>query len=234
MNAKIAALQKWINAKGHKPQLIEDGVGGPKTRQALYDVFANRAALPITAQQEAAFASRLGGTVKQLRAVSVVESAGGAYLPSGHSKALWERHYFFKRWQIRIPLISDPSPGGYTLDADRDGLNDSWEKLCEAAMLNPIAAFESASFGKFQIMGAWWERLGYNSSLDFAWSMRDSEAGHYEALVRYIERFGLLSAFRALSSNPDACRPFAKGYNGGGYEKYAYHQKLAAEMRRQG
>jgi len=160
------------------------------------------------------FADRLGCSVAQLSAVAAVESGGGAFFTSGHPKILWERHYFFKRLQIRIPFISDPSPGGYTMVANRNGVNDSWEKLADAAMRAPGWAFESCSWGKFQIMGAWWEKLGYPSAAEFAWSMRESEAGHYEAFVRYVETFGLVPAIRAVDGNPMNARPFAKGYNG--------------------
>lgn len=234
MNPKVEALQAWLNTKGWKPQLVVDGLPGPATRSALYGIFANRHAPAITPNEMEVLAQRLGGTVGQIKVVAAVESSGGGFLETGHPKILWERHYFWKRLQVKIPLISDPSPGGYTLDADRDGRNDSWEKLVEGAMRAPAWAFESASWGKFQVMGAWWEKLGYRSAADFAWSMRESEAGHYEALVRYIENFGLTGAFQALSSRPDDCRAFAKGYNGRGYEKYGYHQNLAAAMRRFG
>lgn len=218
---------------GHKPTLVVDGAGGPLTRLALWTMFSNRRAPSVSDGEIEAYARRLGGTVAQVRAVAQVECAGSGFLETGHPKILWERHYFFKRLQIKVPLVSDPAPGGYTLDADKDGRNDSWEKLIEAAMRAPAWAFESASWGKFQVMGAWWQKLGYSSAIDFAWSMRQSESGHYEAMVRYIERFGLVLAFRALSSSPEACRAFAKGYNGKGYERFAYHQKLAAAMRRQ-
>ena len=160
-----------------------------------------------------------------------VESGGAGFLPSGHPKILWERHHFWKRLQLAAPLISNPKPGGYTLDANRNGVNDSWEKLAEAAMHAPAWAIESCSWGRFQVMGFWWKPLGYASAIDFAWSMRESEAGHFEALVRYIQHNKLAGAFRALSSDPEACRAFAKGYNGPGYRKFSYHQKLAEAMR---
>lgn len=232
MNPKVAALQEWLNIMGHKPQLVVDGIGGPATETALYVMFSNRDAPAVGDNHIAEYAARMGGTVAQVRAVAEVECAGSGFFDSGHPKILWERHFFWKRLRLKIPLISDPAPGGYTMDADKDGRNDSWEKLCAAAMRGPAWAFESASWGKFQVMGAWWEKLGYGSAIEFAWSMRESEAGHYEALVRYIERFGLRGPFRRLSSNPEGCRDFAKGYNGPKYEKFGYHQKLAAAMRR--
>lgn len=230
MNPKLAALQTWLNAKGWKPQLVVDGLPGPKTREALIGIFANRNAPTVTDTEMAGFAARLGGTLKQMRAVAAVESGGSGFLVTGQPKILWERHHFWKRLQLNLPLISNPKPGGYTLDADKDGVNDSWEKLAEAAMYAPAWAIESCSWGKFQVMGFWWEKLGYESAIDFAWSMRESEAGHFEALVRYIQFNRLAPAFRALSADPETCRAFAAGYNGSGYRKFDYHTKLARAM----
>lgn len=230
MNPKLAALQTWLNAKGWKPQLVVDGLPGPATREAFMGIFANRAAPAVTEPELAAFAARLGGTLKQIRAVAAVESGGSGFLHTGHPKILWERHHFWKRLQLAAPLISNPKPGGYTLDANRNGVNDSWEKLTEAAMHAPAWAIESCSWGKFQVMGFWWKPLGYASAIDFAWSMRESEAGHFEALVRYIQHNKLAGAFQALSADPETSRAFARGYNGRRYEDFDYHTKLARAM----
>ncbi len=226
----LARFQAWLNA--HGANIGVDGKPGPRTRQAILDVFSNLKAEPITGAQESIFAARLGGTVKQLRAVAKVESSGGGWNDDGQPKALYERHYAWRRLRLNIPLLSNPAPGGYTIDADRDGINDSWEKVADMALRNPIVAFESASFGKFQIMGAWGPKLGYANAIEFAYSMVGSERGHYEALVRYIEVFGLKAAFQALSTDPVSCRAFAKGYNGPAYWKAnpPYNVRLARAM----
>jgi hypothetical protein len=220
-------FQRWLNA--HGASIVEDGKPGPATRSATFAVFTNRNAPTVTPAQIAGFATRLGGSTKQVNAVGTVESAGGGYNDQGQPKALYERHYAWKRLRIVIPLLSNPTPGGYTLDADKDGINDSWEKVADMAMRDPIVGFESASFGKFQVMGAWATKLGYANAIEFAYSMVHDEAAHYEALVRYIEVFGGRDKFRALSGNPAACRPFAEFYNGKGQK--GYDQRLAGAMR---
>lgn len=230
-------FQYWLNTRGAKSAttnrmgrpIAEDGKPGPDTRQAILSVFSNRQAPAVSPAEILAFATRLGGTTKQMRAVASVESAGSGFNEQGQPKALYERHYAWKRLRILLPLLSNPKPGGYTLDADKDGINDSWEKIADMAMRNPLVAFESASFGKFQVMGAWATKLGYPNAIEFAHSMVQSEAAHYEALVRYIEQFGLVHAFRALSTSPAACRPFAVGYNGRGQK--GYDTRLARAMR---
>lgn len=231
MNVKIAALQEYLNARGHKPQLVVDGVPGPATRQAIFDTFRNRAALSVTDQDIRRFAQRLDATPRQIRAVASVESGGSGWDASGMLKCLYERHYGWKRFQIIVPLLSNPAPGGYTIDADHDGTNDSWEKVADAALTfgEPAKAFECASWGSFQIMGAWWEKLGYSSVIDFVWRLSRSEAEHYEAFIRYIERFGLIDALRKVDGNPMNCLALARGYNGKGQK--GYDGRIAAAFR---
>lgn len=234
MNSKIAALQSWLNLKGLTPPLVIDGIPGPRTRQGIFDLFRNRAAPAVTEQDIARFAQRLSVTPRQIKAVASVESAGGGWDNGGLLKCLYERHYGWKRFRIHSVLLSNPSPGGYTIDADRDGINDSWEKVADAALTfrEPAKAFECASWGKFQIMGAWWEKLGYSSSPEFVWRLSRAEVEHYEAFVRYIERFGLIDALRRVDGNPENCRALAKGYNGSAYARYGYHTRIAAAYRK--
>ena len=222
-------LQQWLNWRG--ANLVVDGRGGPATRSAILNVFVNPKAPAVTSLDIAQVAARLGGTPRQVAAVAKVESAGGGWDNAGRLKCLYERHYFWRRLRVLIPVLSNPTPGGYTVDADRDGINDSWEKVADAAMRNPIAAFESASWGKFQIMGAHAKSLGYSNAIEFVWALSRSEAAHYDALAKFIEVNGLRTAFKQLSTNPDHCRAFAKGYNGSGYEKGGYHRKLAEAMK---
>ena len=62
--------------------------------------------------------------------------------------------------------------------------------------------------------------------------MAKSEGEHLEAVVRFIEKNGLAPALRRCKAGvPDSCRDFAKAYNGAGYEKNAYHRKMAEALR---
>lgn len=238
----LAGFQQWLNAHGARNSLSGlpikvDGLKGNETRSAIFGVFANPNAPAVTELQIAQSAVRLGCSTNQLKAVAQVESAGGGFLPGGLPKALYERHYFWKRLKIKIPFLSDPTPGGYTLDADKDGLNDSWEKIADAAMIDPISAFESASFGKFQIMGAWagvrdkagTPRMGYANAIEFAYALSRSEAAHYDALTRFIVMNDLQDELRRLSVDAADCLPFARGYNGP--KQKGYDARLAGAMR---
>ncbi len=230
MSDKIAALQQFINARGVTPPVVVDGQPGPATRAGFIEAFRNRHATPVTAADIALFAARLGGTMRQMATVGAVESGGSGWDNAGLLTCLFERHYAFKRVGFAIPFLSDPKPGGYTVDIDHDGINDSWEKLADLAMKTSAGlALECASFGKFQIMGANWKPLGYRSVVDFVWGMTGSEAAHYEALVRYIEINQMQPAFRAISDDPRDCLAFARGYNG--KNQQGYDGRLAQQHR---
>lgn len=223
MNTDQRAFQHWLNE--HGASLVEDGKYGPATRSAVLATFSNVSAPAVTETDILTLASRLGCSTKQIKAVASVESAGGGYDKNGRPKILFERHYFHRLTlgKFSTTPFSAPTRGGYS--------EDSWQKLADACACDPWAAFQSASWGKFQVMGAHWNALGYLSPWSMAWTMRQDEFGHYEALARFVEHFGLVEALRALSTDPDDCRAFASRYNGPAYAVNNYHVKLAEAMR---
>lgn len=218
----VAAFQRWLN--DHGAALTVDGKGGPMTRAAILHVFTNTDAPGASEGDIAAFAAELGCSLKQLQAVARVESAGGGFTKDGRPKILFERHYFWRLTQGKFPMSdwNQSKGGGYGLD--------SWTKLCMAACQDPDAAFSSASWGKFQIMGAHWSALGYPSPVAMAFTMTRSEADHYEALVRFIKANKLADEMRALSTSPKDCEAFAAAYNGPNFRKFDYAGKLARAM----
>jgi len=203
-----------------------DGMFGPVSTGALLSSFVNTNAPAVTAEQMAGFANRLGCTLRQLQAVATVESAGAGFDNQGRPKILFERHWFHRltHGDHSPALYSSPQWGGYDIS--------SWTKLAAACAVDPDAAFASCSWGKFQVMGFHWSTFGFASSYALARSTVKSEAAHYELLARFIEKHRLNDALRALSRDPDDCRPFAEGYNGSGYARNHYHSKLAAAMER--
>jgi hypothetical protein len=202
-----------------------DGVFGPISRGALIAAFTNTRAPAISPEEVVGYAAILGCTAKQLNAVAAVESSGSGFDGVGRPKILFERHLFHRLTQGKwTPApFSEPISGGYS--------DDSWAKLTAACGKDPDAAFSSCSWGKFQILGAHWSKLHYDSPFGLAQSCVRSEAAQYELLVRFIETFGLSDELRALSADPDTCRPFAKAYNGPLYERNSYHRKLAQAMK---
>lgn len=201
-----------------------DGMWGPASRAGLLAKFTNLNAAAVTENDIVAFARRLGCTPKQIRAVATVESGGAAFDSQGRPKILYERHLFHRltAGKYSVSPFSNPAYGGYG--------EDSWIKLTYACGKNPSAAFSSCSWGRFQVLGSHWRKLGYASPFELAHSTVLSEAAHYELLVRYCEKFNLIQAIRALSNNPETCRQFAELYNGPAYERNSYHRKLARAM----
>lgn len=213
----IKELQAIIGVKA-------DGIFGPISSGALLSFFVNLRAPAITEREELAFAERLGCTLRQLRAVASVESAGSGFDSQGRPKILFERHWFHRltHGEHSPALYSFPRYGGYGIS--------SWTKLAAACAVDPDSAFASASWGKFQVMGFHWSTFGFADSFTLARSTVKSEAAHYELLALYIEKHGLLDELRALSRDPDDCKGFAAGYNGPNYARNHYDAKLAAAM----
>ena len=214
----IPELQRQIGTNA-------DGIWGPASRAALVARFVNRAAAAITPGQMQGFADRLGVSLRQLAAVASVESSGGGFDAAGRPKILFERHVFHRRTDGRWTpaAFSNPQRGGYG--------EGSWKKLAFACGRDPDAAFASASWGKFQVMGFHADALGYSSSFALALSTTVSEAAHYDLLCQFIEVNGLALPMRAISVDSRDCRAFALAYNGPAYAQNSYDVKLAKAMR---
>lgn len=215
----IVDLQKAIGTKA-------DGIWGDGSRKALLNTFTNPTAAKLTQAEAKTFAARLKVSVKQLQAVATVEAAGSGFDKNGRPKILFERHKFHKYTggKYSVCAFSNPVAGGYN--------ESSWDKLLGAVVTGAVdAAFMACSWGKFQVLGEYWDDFGYASPFALAFSMVSSETAHYELLCHYIDHFKLQDEMAALSTNPETCRAFAKAYNGAGYVKFDYHNKLAAAMK---
>ena len=234
MNKDIAFLQQWLNNHSNS-NLAVDGIAGTLTRSAFILCFVNKNAKAVTEDELLQLARELGDTdTKRIKAVSKVESGGSGWFDSGLPKILYERHLFYRltRGKYSVTGYSNPVAGGYTLDANKDGVNDSWEKLALAVCKDQIAALSSISIGKFQVLGKYYKECGFSHPLDMLWSATHSEFNHYKMLRDYILNVAnCRQAFLKLSTNPNDCRAFAKAYNGPAYEKFDYHNKLARAMR---
>ena len=230
-------LQKWLNLKG--ANLVVDGKAGEATRTAFMKVFQNKNATPISDGQLLSIAQSLGDqNTKRIKAVAQVESGGSGFLPCGHPKILWERHLFYRYVGKTIYFIgnkkqflSTQTAGDYTLDANNNQINDSWEKLAQGVTIDVDGALCSISMGKFQVLGKYYKECGYANPLEMLWDCSQSEYAHYKLFVSYILNVAnLKGAFLKIDTNPQNCIPFARGYNGIAYTKYAYHINIAKAM----
>jgi len=214
--------QNWLIYRG--ADIVADGQPGQLTRDATELVFTNTNAPAVTDEDIQVLAYGLDCSFEQMSAVSIVESGGSGYDSQGRPKILYERHKFhgFTSGKWSVCSYSNPQSGGYS--------ESSWDKLCAGLCKDVDSAFKSCSWGKFQVMGYWFPNLGYNSVLEMAYATVLTEAAHYDLFAGYIKMANLQSALHQVSTDPEDCRAFAKGYNGPAYEDYDYHIKIANEM----
>ena len=222
MNKDILQLQKWLNSKG--ASILEDGLYGENTRLSILNTMTNKNASKVSDEQLDKLAQNLGCSKKQLIAVSKVESSGSAYDDQGRPKILFERHWFHRLTKgiHGTNNFSNPDSGGYR--------ESSWDKLTAACQKDPEAAFSSVSWGKFQVMGFHYEKLKFKTPMDLAYATVESEYGSYLLFAGFIENNNLKNALKKISPNPSDCEDFAKIYNGSGYRKFNYHEKIAKYM----
>ena len=166
-------------------------------------------------------ANLLGCEVAAIKAVDEVESRGSGFLPSGKPKILFERHYFHRltsgKYSSTHASVSNSKPGNYGPAGEHQHL-----RLEEAAKLDRTAALQSASWGRYQIMGSNWDELGYSSLQEFINAMYASESEHLMAFVKFVKVNNLTTAIRKKD-----WATFAKGYNGKNYAINQYDKKLA-------
>lgn len=234
-NPDVAWVQAWLN-ENCGTDLEIDGVWGTLSRSTFISAMACRTAPAITEQELQTIAEQLGDKdTKRIKAVADVESNGSGWFNSGLPKILYERHKFWE-WTTNVSnrvvsWYSNPNAGGYTMDANKNGINDSWEKLSLAIGKDPLAALSAISIGKFQVLGRYYRDCGYNHPIEMLCAASRDEYAHYAMLRDYILNVAKLKeAFLSLSTNPNDNRTFARGYNGKAYERYEYHIKLAKAM----
>lgn len=222
-----------------------DGLWGPRTAKAIADAlgmqpfdrsgflanFVNTKAPALTRDDMNRAADRLGVTARHIDMLREVESGGKSFDDRGRPVILPEPHIFYRVTNGRFGLrpFSYPKWGTHPYPRSYDA---RWELLADMAECDERGAIESASWGLWQIMGFHWNTLGYESPMEFACSMVESEQGHLEALVRFLEVNKLQDELQACrAGSPDSCRAFARAYNGPAYAKNSYHVKMSEALR---
>jgi hypothetical protein len=175
----------------------------------------------LTEQDYVDAAALLECRVAAIKAVAEVESRGDGFLPNGDVKILYEPHIFSRltnhKYDSSNPDISYPKwkTGAYGVTSIQ------WNKLNKAANLDRNAALQSASYGKFQIMGFNYSNAGFTNVNDFVDAMKKGEREHLLAFCNFVISNKLDDDLRNLQ-----WESFAKGYNGAGYKANAYHIKM--------
>lgn len=174
-----------------------------------------------------AAAEALNVPVATVQAVCEVEAPRGGFDSEDRPVILFEAHQF-SRLTGRVfdeahPRISS-KVWNRTLYSGSNGGEHA--RLAEAALLNREAALQSASWGRFQIMGFNYGACGFGGVQPFVNAMCEGEPEHLQAFVRFLSP-GMKSALR----NGDWAR-FASMYNGPGYKANRYDDKLAAAFKK--
>lgn len=170
-------------------------------------------------------ADDLGCERAAVQAVQEVETGGtGGFNPDGTPKILFEALWFHKLtkgiYDANYPNISSPT-------WNRALYGHTWQieqaRLEQARQLDQDAAFQSASWGMFQVMGFNHASLGFSSVIDFVAAMATDELSQLEAFAEFVKHNNLT---QALIDKDWAT--FARRYNGAQYAANHYDTKLAA------
>ena len=224
-----------------KNDLVVDGIVGAKTwskliaRDQQFSLFNNKFLSEADIRH---FAERLDLELAVVKAVNSVESRGKGFLVDGRPVILFEGHVFWKELSKR-----GIDPNEHLSEKCQNILYQSWTKihyqggsgeytrLEKAAGMSDRpefhdAAYCSASWGAFQIMGYHYKSLGYASIDHFVSQMYDHEREHLNAFGKFISinRMGGKALVEWLREKDWA--NFARGYNGAEYQQNKYDLKL--------
>ncbi|MGH9869789.1 MAG: N-acetylmuramidase domain-containing protein [Candidatus Polarisedimenticolia bacterium] len=226
------AVRDYQKARG----LVVDGIVGQQTwLKLLADVphyASGRADRFLSEADLVRAASELGVELAAIKAVTEVEAAGHGFV-GGKPKILFEGHVF---WKQLIAHGLDPSA---CRERNEDVLYRRWtrehylgglrehDRLDKARLIHEEAAWESASWGLFQIMGYHWRPLGYPDVQGYVRLMGENEGEQLRAFTRYVLSNGLVTFLKNLQ-----WAGFARRYNGPAYRDNRYDEKLERAYRR--
>jgi hypothetical protein len=174
-----------------------------------------------------AVAARLGCEWEALAAVAECESGPlGGFAADGRPIILFERHLFSRKTNSQFdaahPAVSNRTPGGYPrTQAER------WAQMAEAYALNELAALESASYGRFQVLGQNYPNLSLPDARAYVSKISRSERDQLDAFEGFIRANNLIDELQGLR-----WADFARRYNGPTYAQNQYDTRMAAAYQR--
>ncbi|MBF7687746.1 N-acetylmuramidase domain-containing protein [Acinetobacter rathckeae] len=219
-----------------KAGLVADGKVGDKTLQALAGKDTSKCLKDSDYQ---AAAKRLNVPELYIRVFGAVESNGQGFLDNAKPKILFERHRMYAYLKQKMgegkanqcmaaqPNIVNTVAGGY-----QGGIAEYY-RLALAQQIDLECAYQSTSWGQFQIMGENWQALGYKTVQDFVNEQFNSESAQLESFIRFVEwktgtvnnqKVKLIDALR--EGNWDIVFTL---YNGANYKKLGYQAKFQKE-----
>ncbi len=193
--ATQAAIRQWQVKNG-----MPAGTGayqGP-TADAL-DVYISNRFLNNTDYQRVA--AGLSAEVASVKAVTLVESDGEGFLPSGKTTILFERHVF--RRQLDLKLIASPSftqqlisqlniPAPLAGSPEMNPVTRVQMHL--ASLYNDIYNAVSGGYAAAGAPGGEWARLQRAAAIDLASAQESASWGLFQIMGYYWSRLGFGSA----------------------------------------
>ncbi len=171
----------------------------------------------LSREQIAGAAQQYGIETALVHALIDVESGGSGFNSDGTCKILFERHILWARLQIPGREISPrklanahPELCGRSWDPKRYPYGPvlaQWSKVYAiiewAQKQDPEhwesykrAAYESCSYGLFQILGYHYEKAGFSTVYDFKHRMQESEERQLEISLSWMNKSGVLQPLR--------------------------------------
>ena len=148
---------------------------------------------PLSDDDYSAAAKEIGCEVRMVKTVAAVESGGYGFDSAGYPFLLFEPKLFFEligshpiyRTKYHDLTVKTGHYGSYNLQ---------WQRLQKAYWLNPRAAIQACSWGKFQLIARFYIENGYPSAEKFLTEMFFSEQLHVKAFISKIRRKNLQTA----------------------------------------
>jgi hypothetical protein len=209
--------------------LTPDGVVGKDTWNAIVE--GGKTAVPTVKAAVLNYAGTAGVlNVEEaaVRAVCEIESGGRTgFFPDGRPVILFEGHIFWSelkkraidpvRYQAAYADVLFPK---WDRTKYRGGVAE-YDRMNRAATINEEAAWCSASWGMFQIMGFNHNLCGYDSVQEYVQAMKADSNNHLLAFAHFLKNTGIDRPLRNLDWSG-----FAARYNGPGYKQNRYDVKL--------
>lgn len=173
-------------------------------------------------------ATLLGCSVAAVRAVCEVEAPRGGFNPDGTPVTLFEGHKFWQftggKFKVQAPDLCYPQWTRKHYGKDWQAEKDRLDRACK---LDREAALQSASWGRFQIMGFNHHVVGHDTIQKFVNAMYAGEREQLLAFCRYVLTTGLAGALRRCDWTG-----FARGFNGPRHAENGYAPRIAAAFDR--
>jgi hypothetical protein len=163
----------------------------------------------------------------EIHAIIDVESSGSGFDKLNRPKMLFEPHVFWRHLGPGAKRKTAEAAGvAYQTWKSGNYPSDSYPRLARAMAIDETAAIKSCSWGLTQILGENFKEVGYDTPQAMVAAMCEGEAAHLAATVALIRSKGLAGALKARN-----WPVVARGWNGPGYAKNKYDDKLAARFK---